>query len=365
MKYTIIIPYHSNFALLQGCVESLINTVPITVEILIIANNPDPKMLEISDFNHRCRVVKYQEELFYPKAMNIGSQLASGDNLIFCDADTCYLPGWFEALTTFYKSNPQIGLCSSKLLYFSDETVLDYGIGFTQYNCPHPFKGRRNDSPLVSANKQVQAACTASSMISKSLFQRVGGFNELLVHSYSDIDLCLRLRKLGYSIWCVSDSLVYHKGASTIGGSMSENLKSDTKGIYTVLNANKFSIDMNYYFQQSWDYLKSTELAIPKEYYFIDFSTIADKIWYRTLIMELLHIKYLEVYIKPALERDCSHIPLYETLDWNIRNLKCPLLFFVDDFRILKNNKIWTSLRDTSSDLVIDRNANIIPYNWL
>lgn len=363
MKYSIIIPYHSNRTYLVNCVDSLARTVNENVEILIVANNSNKKEIDIQ-FNYaNCKVLKFEKELMYPKAINIGAQSAKGDFLIFCDADTYYLDNWFESLTSLYNSNEDIGYCSSKLVNPKDKRIIDFGIGFTQYNSPHPFKGQPLNYALLKEDICVQAACAASSMIDKELFLEVGMFDERLVHSYSDIDLCLRLKELGYKTYCSANSIVYHQGSSTIGSGMSDALKSDTKGIYMALNNQRIEIDMNKYYEQSAKYFNKRYSSLKNEYLCIDFTTIADKQWHYALISDCLGCLISDIYNKPFDVRDAKHIPLYYELDSNISSLKYPVMYFVDDFLSLTNNELWKDIRDTRNDIVVDRNANIALFN--
>lgn len=362
LKYSIIIPYHSNQNLLKVCLQSLLNSVPNDVEIIVVANNSNEQELQINLPDARCRLIKVKHELFYPKAINLGVEHARGDIMIFCDADIYCTPGWFQKLTNFYNSRPDIGYCSSKLLDPADGSIIDFGIGFTAYNSPHPFKGRPADFSLVGQNIRVQAACAANSIIAKEVFIELGGFDERLVHSYSDIDLCLRLRERGLGTYCVHDSLVYHKGSSTIGSGMSNSLKGDTKGYYMALNAHRIKIDMDRYYSMAIEEQRRTKLKLSSEYYLVDLTTIADKQWHYDMFSELMKTRWTDRYNCPYRERDAVHISLYELFDSNIRNLRFPILFFTDDYRALRNNDIWCHLRDCSRDWVIDRNANILPF---
>ena len=47
-KYSIVIPYHSNHLLLTNCISSLIKTIPVETEIIIVANNSNPIETDIS-----------------------------------------------------------------------------------------------------------------------------------------------------------------------------------------------------------------------------------------------------------------------------------------------------------------------------
>ena len=84
--------------------------------------------------------------------------------------------------------------------------LLEFGITSSYYNFPHPYAGRPRDFALIQKNHNPLAACAACSAIKRSLFIDVGGFDEKLVHSYSDIDLCLRLRDRQYKTVCVARS---------------------------------------------------------------------------------------------------------------------------------------------------------------
>lgn len=365
MKYSVIIPYHSNRTYLFNCINSLTSTMPNDVEIIIVANNSNKKELDIKCDYSNCKILKFDYELMYPKAINMGAQEAKGNTLIFCDADTYYLENWFDALTTLYHSDDSIGYCSSKLVNPKDKKIIDFGIGFTNYNSPHPFKGQNIDYELVRNNIFVQAACAANSIIDKKLYFDIGMFDERLVHSYSDIDLCLRLKDKGYKTCCAANSIVYHQGGSTIGSGMSEALKSDTKGIYMAINSNRIDIDMNKYYKQAADYFMKAVGPFCKEYLCIDFTTVADKQWHYSLFEDIFGCKLSDVFNKPFKTRDASHIPLYYELDSNISALNYPIMYFVDDFQSLKLNSLWKDIRNTDKDIIVDRNANILTFDMI
>lgn len=363
-KVSIIIPYHSNRNLLDACLHSLLQSTQKDTEIILVANNSNEKELEIDLPYPQCRIIKANQELFYPKAINLGAKHAGGEILIFCDADIVCTDKCVQNLLKHYH-DPGIGFYSAKLLDPADGSIIDFGIGFTAYNSPHPFKGRPANFPLTEKNRHVQGACSAFSMISKKLFEDIGGFDERLVHSYSDIDLCLRLREEGWKTLCVHDAIAFHKGNSTLGSGMSDSLKGDTKGQYMALNAHRIHIDMDQYYAMAIQDLLSQGYTFSPAYYLIDMTTIADKQWHYDVLANLLHTQWSDLYNCPFQKRDSRYISLYECFDSNVRNIRFPILFFVDDFRSLQKNTIWKSLRNCSLDLVVDRNANVIPFDAL
>lgn len=359
MKNSIIIPYHSNINALNACYSSLKATVDEQTEIIIVANNSNIKELDLDESLFCCRILKFNENLYYPKAINIGAENATGSILIFADADTFYPnKNWINALTEPLIKESDIGYTSSKLLNPYNGRVIDFSIACTVYNFPHPYKNRKADHPLVKNNKLSFAACAASSAIKKELFLDCGGFDESLIHSYSDIDLCIKLRNRGLQTMCVSDSIVYHKGSSTIDSGMSSNLKEDTKGVFYKKNYSYIISDMDKYIEESSNYALRN-LKINKRYICLNLSTIANSEDYIKKYAEALNVQLIYTYKKPYSKRDCEHIDLFQWLDYNIQALKLPILYFVDNYLSLKNNTLWMLYRNCDNDIVIDRNFNI------
>ncbi|BAU51868.1 glycosyltransferase family 2 protein [Mucilaginibacter gotjawali] len=360
MEYSIIIPYHSNETYLQLCLNTLVKTIPESVEIIVVVNNNQgspPSYLE----DKRFRALISPQSLGYSKAINFGAEAALGKYLIFSDADTVYLDAdWFDNLTAFYHSDDQIGIASSKLIDPDSNRIIDFGMGLSRYNNIHPFKDRPVDfKPALSA-RQVQMACSANLIIERELFSDLGKLDTDLVNFYQDNDLCLRVKEIGKECWVVANSVVYHRG-----GSASINrspYRADIKGYYAAKNFHRMTIDGEVYFDINF---QSLEAALRKKvslgkYLLIDLSTVADGDWFQQVISKYLAI-YLTYEFKYS-ERDVRHIPLLDVLGINIIQTTVPVIYFVDRYIALKANALWMRLRDCAADLVIDRNMNIVPF---
>ena len=359
MKKTIIIPYHSNFRLLCACYQSLKKTIDSDTDILVVANNSDKKYLNIDKNLIDCKIIKVNENLFYPSAINYGAYNAKGDVLIFADADTYYSDNEWQSnlLYPLFNEN-DVGYTGAKLLNPKNGRIIDFGIACTAYNFPHPFKNRYPDYPLTLKNYDSFGTCAACSAIFKDVFLQLGGFDNKLVHSYSDIDLSIRLRRCGLKTKSVHNSIVFHQGASTIGSGMSENLKEDTKGIFCAKNADKLIENMHEYINISGKFFKK-KYNYSKQFICVDISTIADSKKYIEEYSKVLSIDILYIYHMPYKVRDAEQIDLINTLDYNFRAMKTPILYFTDNYLALNNNSVWYNYRDCSQDIVIDRNFNI------
>lgn len=360
IKYSIIIPYHSNKNLFSLCISNLLDYVDLSEsEIIIVDNNMDGS--QIGDIsikeNSRIKIISRHENLMYPRAINLGAQEASGEYLIFCDADTVVTKNFHKPLTTAL-DNEMVGYASSKLLNIQTRLIQDFGITFSEYNFPHPYLGRAANHFLVNSNHTPLSACAACSSIKRQTFFDMGGFNEKLLNSYSDIDLCLRLADRGLKTVCVSNSLAYHCGSSTEGSGMGNALKQDTKEVFMALHP-KIPVQVKQYIDTASDYFLQQYQITKKHYFTMDSSSIGNAPLYVDTVIENLNIRETGRYKKTFPIRDAQNVDYLNFIPYTIRNYKVPILYFVDSFRSFNGNTLWKQCRKNFDDLVVDRHANI------
>lgn len=359
MKYSVIVPFHSNINLLTACISALLRSIDKEDgEILIVDNNADGSQIpKDSPLRNTCRIITRKENLFYPRAINLGANEAQGENLIFCDADTYVMPSFQTGLLAEL-NKPDIGYVSAKLLNMKTNRLLEFGITSSYYNFPHPFTGRSADHPLIARTHYPLAACAACSAVNRKTFLDMGGFDTRLIHSYSDIDLCLRLAKNGYRTACVADSLAYHKGSSTTGSGMSANLKEDTKGVFMSIHR-KIPMQIEEYLLRACDFFAQRNNLPYHEYFIFDCSTIGNSELYLNYIIEKLGIRVTDSYRHPYVQRDAENIDLLNFVPHHIRNYNVPILYFTDSYSAFEGNGLWKYCRENFADFVVDRHANI------
>ncbi len=359
IKYSVIVPFHSNLNLLTLCVDSLIKTLDASEsEIIIVDNNANGTQIDPKwELGKYCKIITRKSNLMYPRAINLGAEYAQGKYLIFCDADVCVVADFHKALTKELTAEG-IGYASAKLISMITGNTLEFGITSSYYNFPHPYAGRSQSFALIQENQYPLAACAACSAIRRDLFSNIGGFDEELVHSYSDIDLCLRLREHQYQTVCVADAIAYHCGTSTAGSGMSASLKEDTKGIFMSKHQH-IPVQIGEYINNACSYFLQQYQLSGKDYFVLDCSTIANPDIYLNAVYANLNINEVERYRHPASLRDASEIDFLNFIPHQIRNYRIPLLYFVDNFLSAHGNSLWKYCRKDFDDIVIDRQANL------
>jgi GT2 family glycosyltransferase len=352
--YSVVVPFHSNERLLRFCLHSLLATLPAEVEKIVVLNNGREEALPPDTALKPFKVVRRHETLGYSGAINLGAEHARGKHLIFCDADTIYREPWFAQLVRFHRATANAGLVSSRLIDSRSGRVADFGIAFTHYNAPHPQRDLLPEEAATQGARKVQAACSANMVISAKLFSQIGRFDETLFNAYPDIDLCLRVNDHGHDCWVTSESTVYHRGDSA--QSNRGTYKGDVKAVFMAKNRQRIRIDMDGFFRGSLSRFKNAG-GSAGEYLLVDLSTVVDHQWHHDILRE--HVTIVGVYDYSLGVRDAPDIALIEHLGLNVVEARHAILYFVDRFVSLRENRLWHEMRRRKDDLVVDRNANV------
>lgn len=365
MKQSIIIPFHKDKNMLLYCLKTLEKTLPKeqNIEVIIVGNNRNSNELNFSIPYPQYNFYKVYENLFYPKAVNLGVKKAAGEIITICDPDVFFLPGWYLPLLDKLISE-RAGAVSSKLINPCNGRILDFGVYYSKYNAIHSLKDMQADCVLAQQDRSVQSACSAVIMTYKKLYEEVGGMDEELPFAYTDFDYCLKLKALGYPIWVVASSSAYHKGSTDKNNSKYyafDYLRTDCKGMFYAKDFHLMKIDFGIWFQQCYQFFRKNYPEFPNKFFLIDFTTVYNRSDYYDIMESLLDLEFLDKEIIDVKKRNLQSIPLHQTISFNLIDCNAPILYFVDTFLSLYDNALWFRMRDISYDLVIDRNGNILP----
>ena len=220
-KVSIIIPTRDNVSLLKNCIESIERlTTHRNYEILIVDNNSEDSatLQYLGSTPHR--VITFKEEFNYSRINNFGVSHAEGEYVLLLNDDTEVISGeWLEAMLQ-HAQRPEVGAVGARLLY-PDGRVQHAGVligvgdawqaGVATHShqfYPPDSEGYAGTVMNTTNYSAVTAACV---LLRRSLFDEVGGFNEEdLPISFNDVDLCLRIRELGYLVVYTPHAELYH-----------------------------------------------------------------------------------------------------------------------------------------------------------
>jgi len=154
---------------------------------------------------HRIVTSRPDGEAFnYAIKMNRLWPTARTEHLVFMNDDlVARNADWLVALMTF-AVNEDIGGVGARLLYPND-TIQHVGMPAGVLGpCTHAFVGRpaamRSYQNWAEVHREWSIVTGAVFATRRSLLEKTGGFDERFSLDFNDVDLCLRLRLLGYRI---------------------------------------------------------------------------------------------------------------------------------------------------------------------
>ena len=146
-----------------------------------------------------------------------GSGGNGSDEWLWLLHDDCApAPGALAALLEAVSQRPQVGIAGPKICGWNDrgyllEVGISIGVNGARWT---GLEARERDQGQHDGIRNVLSVSTAGALIRRDLFEELGGFDPHLTLFRDDVDLGWRAHVAGYSVICVTDSVVYHAEAA-------------------------------------------------------------------------------------------------------------------------------------------------------
>lgn len=359
---SIIMPYHRNKQMLLYTTDLLDKIIPKDVEIIVVGNNSNEEELNVN-LSERFTFIKYNQSLLYSETVNRGVDAAHGEIITLCDQDIFSYQDWYSPLLNKLLSDEKIGSVSSKLINPINNRIIDFGIEYSQYRILHPFRGIKETHPLVQQDYKVTSTTSATLMLRKEVYKKVGGMDLDMPYCCSDCDIGIKIGNLGLENWVVADSVAYHRGSSSTQNGKSSSfsyLRNDSTNMFWAKNYYNIHNSIGNTISVFAQYIKK-EIAIEPLYYFVNLSSLREYEWYADYLSTKLSCDICDVHSYPQnLIHYSSVLQIYDSLPYTFMNVPIPIIYFVDYFPSLENNQIWAHMRNIKKDLVLDSHGNLV-----
>jgi GT2 family glycosyltransferase len=218
---TVITINYNQCELTCALLDSLRKVTYPALEVIVVDNHSATDPTPVISKNYpEVKLIVSKENLGFAGGNNLGIQASRGDYLLFLNNDTEVHPGFLEPLVAAFKSNPDAGAASSKLLYFDSGETIQYA-GSSSID---PFTGRskrigymEKDQGQHDVLRETELAHGAAMMVPRRVISEVGMMPEFFFLYYEEVDWCESIKKAGYKIYFVPGSKVYHKESMSIG----------------------------------------------------------------------------------------------------------------------------------------------------
>jgi len=225
---SIVIVNWNSGRLLSECIDSLASIdrgMRIRPEIIVVDNASQDDSHACISSSDNVALIQNQENRGFAAACNQGAAATDGSLILFLNPDCRVGLGSVEAAACVLREQPDVGVVGVALRNDRGEVwrscfrfpqpvhLYARAIGLAQM-WPAKF-----DSGMISwphdADRDVDHVIGAFYMMRRSLFERLGGFDERFYVYLEDLDLSLRVKALGFRTRFLAGPASYHKGGGT------------------------------------------------------------------------------------------------------------------------------------------------------
>lgn len=224
-QVSVIIPNKDHINDLDKVITSISDGEYDNLEFIIVENNSEDSKTfsyyeDIVKKYSNVKVVYYNDGFNYSRICNYGVKYARGEVLLFQNNDTEMLSKNSISEMVGMLEQEAVGVVGAKLMY-DDDTIqhagIVVGLGGVAENS---FRGCDAGNTYQNYGEYVRDCSSvtgASMMIRRDDFIKAGGFTEELAVAFSDVDLCLKIHRMGKRIVYDPYAVFYHYESKSRG----------------------------------------------------------------------------------------------------------------------------------------------------
>jgi glycosyltransferase involved in cell wall biosynthesis len=210
MFFSVIIPVYNRPIEIKELLESLLRQDYEDFEVIIVEDGSDFTCKDIYDFFKDKIQISYHfiENIGQGFARNFGMKKAEGDYFVMFDSDCIIPPHYFTVLAKALKErklDAHGGPDAAEESFSAFQKAINYSM--TSFLTTGGIRGKMKDPAKYEARGYNMG-------LSKRAFEASEGFVD--PNSGEDIELSIRLKKLGFNLELVEEAFVFHKRKNTL-----------------------------------------------------------------------------------------------------------------------------------------------------
>lgn len=227
---SIIIVSFNTRQLLRECLAAVFEYGKnLTLEVIVIDNASKDESAEMvrQEFPH-ARLIESVVNLGFAAANNLGFRLSQGRYLVLLNSDAFIHKGTLQAAFRHMENNPLIGLGGGRLIGRDGSwqpsarmfpSLLNDFLHLSGLASLYPhsrFFGRADATwKKAEGSYPCDWVPGAFAIIKREALEKVNYFDERFFLYYEEVDLCQKIKNLGYEVWYWGDVVVTHLGGES------------------------------------------------------------------------------------------------------------------------------------------------------
>ena len=228
MKSVAVVILNWNGAkLLKEFLPSVCRYTPEAIADVVVADNgstDDSLSVLVKDFP-QVKTILFPENYGFAEGYNRAiEQLADYRYIVLLNSDVAVAEGWLQPMLDYAESHEDIAAMQPKIKSYRNREYFEYAGacgGFLDSNAYPYCRGRIFDTVEKDEGQyndvcEVAWASGAALFVRTDIYRKAGGLDAAFFAHMEEIDLCWRIRLMGYRIVAVPQSEVYHLGGATL-----------------------------------------------------------------------------------------------------------------------------------------------------
>lgn len=231
MKLSVIIVNWNTAELTKNAIAAVYKeTHGFDFEVILVDNNSaDNSLAIIKPLFPQVIYIENKDNLGFGKANNQGLKIAKGEYLMFLNSDTIVLEGALNKLVQYLDTHADTMMVGPRLL--NGDMTFQHACRrnlpniknsfFHLFRLTTIFKNSKavndykkyTDDPNVT--EQITGLSGAAMVFRRSVYEKIGGFDEAFFMYGEDLDFCKRVFDQGWKTMYVSDAKIIHFGGGS------------------------------------------------------------------------------------------------------------------------------------------------------
>lgn len=220
MKTTVVIPNYNGINYIEDCMDSLLkSSVPVAFIIVDNASTDGSRELLLQKYGkmQQVKLIFLEENTGFCHAVNVGIAAAATEYVFLVNNDTVTDKNCIEELERQMELSEIVFSVGSKMINMQNPDKIDDAGDFYCALGWAFSRGKDKNAGCYNRKGRIFAACAGAALYRRSVFEKIGYFDEAHFAYLEDIDIGYRANIWGYRNEFAPKAVVYHAGSATSG----------------------------------------------------------------------------------------------------------------------------------------------------
>lgn len=212
---SVIIVNFNGVKFIKNCILSVLNNTAVSFELIVVDNASEDKSLEILkqyfSTEKRLKLIFLKKNKGPAFARNLAVKKSRGKYLVFLDYDTVVPKNWLKQTIELLERDQKIAGGQLKILRMGQKNMYDSaGEKFTSFGFLSERARESKDNKQFNKIENIFSGKGAGMIVRKSIFNKIGGFDEDYFMYWEEPDLSWRIWQSGYRFVFLATDKIWH-----------------------------------------------------------------------------------------------------------------------------------------------------------